>query len=74
MSVWSLDSRFGGAISDVCFQSQLMKKLLRDSALAPMSEEYSRDATALVSVILGMEDGKRKDDLILTWTRFWKAT
>lgn len=47
----------GVAIGGVVFQNQIQKELRKYSSLAPLANEYSKDATALVSIIHGMDDG-----------------
>lgn len=54
----------GVAISGVAFQNQLHKTLQTYPAFAPLAEEYSKDATALVNIIKRTPDGAQKTDLI----------
>jgi MFS family permease len=54
----------GVAISGVIFQNQIKQKLLSYELLAPLADQYSKDATALVGVIKGMADGIEKTQLI----------
>ncbi|KAL9099185.1 MAG: hypothetical protein Q9163_005283, partial [Psora crenata] len=54
----------GVAIGGVVFQNQMRTKLSEYPLLAPLADEYSRDATALVSLIHGMEAGTEKTQLI----------
>lgn len=54
----------GVAIGGVIFQNQIKQKLLSYEALAPMAQQYSKDATALISVIKGMAEGPDKTHLI----------
>ena len=53
----------GVAIGGVVFQNQIKQKLLSYPLLAPMAGEYSKDATALVSIIQAMADGVEKEEL-----------
>ena len=54
----------GVAIGGVVFQNQIKQKLLSYELLAPLAGQYSKDATALVSIIKGMEEGTMKTQLI----------
>jgi hypothetical protein len=54
----------GVAIGGVAFQNQIKQKLLSYPLLAPMASEYSKDATALVSIIKAMQEGTEKTQLI----------
>lgn len=54
----------GVAVGGVVFQNQIKQKLLSYPLLAPMAGVYSQDATALVSIIKGMEAGIEKTQLI----------
>lgn len=54
----------GVAVGGVVFQNQIRQKLLSYPLLAPMASAYSQDATALVSIIKGMEAGIEKTQLI----------
>ncbi|MCJ1343312.1 hypothetical protein MMC31_001505 [Peltigera leucophlebia] len=54
----------GVAVGGVVFQNQIQKKLSKYPSLAPFAEEYSKDATALVSLIQGMEAGIEKSQLV----------
>ena len=54
----------GVAIGGVVFQNQIKQKLLSYPLLAPMAGQYSKDATALVSVIKSMAEGTEKTQLI----------
>ena len=54
----------GVAIGGVVFQNQIKQKLLSHPLLAPMAGEYSKDATALVRIIKGMQEGTEKTQLI----------
>ena len=55
---------FGVAIGGVIFQNQIKQKLLGYPFLAPMAAEYSKDATALVSIIKAMAEGTEKTQLV----------
>jgi len=54
----------GVAVGGVVFQNQIKQKLLKYPLLAPMAGAYSKDATALVSVIKNMEHGLERTQLI----------
>ncbi len=54
----------GVAVGGVIFQNQIQKKLSEYPLLAPLAGEYSKDATALVSLVQGMEAGTEKRQLI----------
>ena len=54
----------GVAVGGVVFQNQIQKKLSEYPLLAPLAREYSKDATALVSLIRDMEAGIEKTQLI----------
>jgi hypothetical protein len=54
----------GVAVGGVVFQNQIKQKLLSYPLLAPMAGAYSQDATALVSIIKGMEVGIEKTQLV----------
>jgi len=53
----------GVAIGGVVFQNQIKEKLMSYPLLAPMAGEYSKDATALVSIIKNMTEGVEKTQL-----------
>lgn len=54
----------GVAIGGVAFQNQIKRKLLEYPAFIPLADAYSKDATALVSIINAMQDGPEKTQLI----------
>jgi hypothetical protein len=54
----------GVAIGGVAFQNQIKKKLLSYPIFAPLADAYSKDATALVSIIKAMQEGPEKTQLI----------
>ena len=54
----------GVAVGGVVFQNQIKQKLLSYPLLAPMAGAYSKDATALVSIIKAMQAGTEKTQLI----------
>lgn len=54
----------GVAIGGVIFQNQIQQKLRAYPSLAASAEDYSRDATELVGIIKGMDDGLRKTQLV----------
>lgn len=58
----------GIAIGGVIFQNQIKQKLLSYEALAPFAQQYSKDATALISVIKGMAEGTDKTNLIKAYS------
>jgi len=53
----------GVAVGGVAFQNEIRRRLSSYALLAPKAEEWSRDATALVSIIKHMEDGVMKTQL-----------
>ncbi|XXH01364.1 hypothetical protein Hte_007723 [Hypoxylon texense] len=59
-----LGQAIGVAISGVIFQNSLKAKLLRIPGFASLADEYSRDATAIVTLIQGMADGDTKTRVI----------
>lgn len=58
----------GVAIGGVVFQNQIKRKLVKYVLLAPMADEYSKDATALVGIIKGMASGTEKTQLIQAYS------
>ncbi|MCJ1286182.1 hypothetical protein MMC26_005527 [Xylographa opegraphella] len=58
----------GVAISGVAFQNQLRKTLLTYPAFAGLADEYSKDATGLVNIIKGMQEGPPKADLVRAYS------
>ncbi|TVY84960.1 Efflux pump FUS6 [Lachnellula suecica] len=58
----------GVAIGGVIFQNQIKEKLLSYPNLAPMAAQYSKDATALISIIKGMAEGADKTNLIQAYS------
>ena len=54
----------GVAVGGVVFQNQIQMKLSKYPLLASSAWEYSKDATALVSLIQGMEAGTEKTQLV----------
>ncbi|KAI1844228.1 hypothetical protein JX265_010285 [Neoarthrinium moseri] len=54
----------GVAISGVIFQNSLKQTLLRIPGFASLADEYSRDATAIVTLIQDMDDGDTKARMI----------
>lgn len=58
----------GVAIGGVIFQNQIKEKLLAIPALAPFAVEYSKEATALVSIIKHMAEGTEKTQLIKAYS------
>ena len=58
----------GVAISGVAFQNQIKKTLLTYPGFASLAGEYSKDATALVSIIKGMQDEAQKTDLVKAYS------
>lgn len=53
----------GVAVGGTIFQNQMKSKLLRYPALASKADEYSRDASSLVQIIKGLQEGMVKEDL-----------
>jgi hypothetical protein len=58
----------GVALGGVIFQNQIKQKLLSYPLLAPMAAEYSKDATALVTIIKHMADGLERTQLIRAYS------
>ncbi|MCJ1238076.1 hypothetical protein MMC14_006065 [Varicellaria rhodocarpa] len=54
----------GVAVGGVVFQNQIRKKLSEYPSLASSVEEYSKDSTAVVSLIQSMKAGNEKTQLI----------
>ena len=54
----------GVAVGGVVFQNQIRKKLSEYPSLASLVEEYSKDSTAVVSLIKSMEAGNEKTQLV----------
>ncbi|KAL3423478.1 MFS multidrug transporter [Phlyctema vagabunda] len=54
----------GVAVGGVVFQNQIKQKLLAYPLLAPMADAYSKDSTALVSIIKNMPHGLEKTQLV----------
>ena len=54
----------GVAIGGVAFQNQIRRKLLGYPAFAPLADQYSKDATALVTIIKSMQEGEEKTQLV----------
>lgn len=54
----------GVAVGGSIFQNQISKKLLQYPLLAPLAQEYSKDAAGLVQVIKSMEEGVAKTQLV----------
>jgi multisubunit Na+/H+ antiporter MnhB subunit len=48
----------GVAVGGVVFQNQIQRELSKYPLLAPLAREYSKDATAVVGLIRGMEAGR----------------
>lgn len=58
----------GVAIGGVVFQNQIKQKLAKYELLAPFAEQYSKDATALVGIIQGLQEGEMKVELIQVYS------
>jgi hypothetical protein len=58
----------GVAIGGVAFQNQVKRKLLDLPAFAPLATEYSKDATALVTIIKAMQEGDEKTQLVKAYS------
>jgi hypothetical protein len=58
----------GVAISGVAFQNQVKNKLLGYPDLAPFAMQYSKDATALVTIIKQMPHGPTRSNLIQAYS------
>ena len=54
----------GVTIGGVGFQNQIKEKMTEHPSLAPLAGQYSKDATALVSIIQGMKEGTEKKELV----------
>ena len=57
----------GVAVGGTVFQNQIKKQLLKYPALAPLADEYSRDAAALVQIIKDVEIGAVKAQLVQSY-------
>lgn len=57
----------GVAIGGTVFQNQIKKQLLKYPILAPLADEYSRDAAALVQIIKDVEVGAVKAQLVQSY-------
>ncbi len=57
----------GVAVSGVIFQNSFRDKLLANPRLAALAEQYSRDATAVVHVIVNMADSPERTELIVAY-------
>ncbi|KAG9233168.1 major facilitator superfamily domain-containing protein [Amylocarpus encephaloides] len=57
----------GVAISGVAFQNQVKNKLMDYPDLAPFASQYSKDATALVTIIKMMPAGDMKTNLVTAY-------
>ena len=64
----TLGQSIGVALGGVIFQNQIKQKLLSYPLLAPLAAEYSKDATALVTVIKNMGEGLEKTQLIKAYS------
>ncbi|KAN0084757.1 Major facilitator superfamily domain containing protein [Elaphomyces granulatus] len=58
----------GVAIGGVVFQNQMHSHLLTYPSLAPLADQYSRDAAGLVQIIKSMPDGDDKSNLRTAYT------
>jgi hypothetical protein len=58
----------GVAIGGVVFQNRMHSQLLNYPALAPLADQYSRDAAGLVQILKSMPDGNDKNDLRTAYT------
>lgn len=58
----------GVAIGGVAFQNQVEKKLLAYPDFAPLAQQYSKDATALVTIIKSMPEGLAKTQLVQAYS------
>jgi hypothetical protein len=63
----------GVAIGGVVFQNQIKQKLLTYPLLAPFAAQYSQDATGLVSIIKGLEEGLMKTQLTQAYSESLKT-
>ena len=63
----------GVAIGGVVFQNQIKTKLMRYPLLAPVASQYSKDATALVSIIKAMQEGEEKTQLVQAYADSLKS-
>lgn len=64
----TLGQSIGVAVSGVIFQNSFKKKLLDLPAFASVADEYSRDATSVVSVIKAMAPSPEKTDLVQAYS------
>lgn len=63
----SFGQALGIAIGGSIFQNEMRRNILKYPLIAPMADEYSQDATALVTIIQIMEDGLAKTQLITAY-------
>jgi len=64
----NLGQTIGVAIGGSVFQNQLAKQLMRYESLAPLAEQYAKDASGLVEVIKALPAGATKTDLIHSYS------
>jgi hypothetical protein len=60
----SFGQALGIAVGGTIFQNQIKKHILTYPLLAPQAQAYSQDATALVDIIQGMQEGPVRDQLM----------
>lgn len=58
----------GVAIGGVVFENQIKQKLQSYESLKGLAGQYSKDATALVGIIQGMQEGEMKTELIQAYS------
>ncbi|KAL8730754.1 MAG: hypothetical protein Q9166_003824 [cf. Caloplaca sp. 2 TL-2023] len=58
----------GVAVGGTVFQNQMKTKLLSYAALASKADEYAKDASSLVQIIKGMQEGVVKENLRHAYT------
>jgi MFS family permease len=63
-----LGESVGVAIGGVIFQNEIRKKLSQNPTFAPVAVQYSKDATALVTIIKQMDPSIKKTQLIQTYS------
>ena len=68
----NLGQTIGVAIGGSVFQNQLAKQLKRYESLAPLAEQYAKDASGLVQVIKALPAGPTKTDLIHSYSEALK--
>ena len=68
----NLGQTIGVAVGGSVFQNQLVKQLMRYENLAPLAEQYAKDASGLVQVIKALPAGPIKTELIHSYAEALK--